>query len=140
MNSRRAKADGKKNAASGFYMVLARGFPWKVTKQNIIDLFKGIKILNGEKGINIMKDGAMVAYVQLTSNADVKKALALDNKRVDSRTIHGKLNEIQEKYHVSSWNLSQIFIFFKQLHRSILRNTRVLHLKFRRRMIAVWCK
>lgn len=90
VGSRRAKSDGKKGAASGgFYMVVARGFQWKVTKQNIVEFFKGIKILNGECGVNIIKDGAMVAYVELASNADVKKALAMDNKRVDSRTIHG---------------------------------------------------
>lgn len=75
-------------------MVLARGFQWKVTKQNVINFFKGIRILNGEQGINIMKDGAMMAYVELVSSADVKKALALDNKRVDSRTIHGTINQI----------------------------------------------
>lgn len=71
-------------------MVLARGFQWKVTKRDVMDFFAGINILNGEKGINIMKNVAMEAYIELVSKADVHKALALNNKRVDFRTIHGK--------------------------------------------------
>lgn len=71
------------------YMVLARGFQWKVTKKDVMQFFKGINILNGEKGINIMKNVAMEAFVELASKADVKKALALNNKRVESRTVHG---------------------------------------------------
>lgn len=56
----------------------------------MIDFFKGIKILNGEKGINIIKNVAMEAYVELASKADVKAALNLDSKRVDDRIIHSK--------------------------------------------------
>lgn len=86
---RRSKTEIKK-PGNGFFMVLARGFQWKVSKKDVSDFFKGIKILNGEKGINIMKNVAMEAYVELASKNDVKKALALNNKRVDSRTVHGK--------------------------------------------------
>lgn len=71
-------------------MVMARGFQWKVSKKDVIDFFQGIKIVNGEKGINIIKNIAMEAFVELASKAEVKKALALNNKRVDSRTVHGK--------------------------------------------------
>lgn len=71
-------------------MVLARGFQWKVTKEDVMQFFKGIKILNGEKGINIIKNVAMEAYVELATKADVKKALALNKKLVDDRTVHGK--------------------------------------------------
>lgn len=56
----------------------------------MIDFFKGIKIVNGENGINIIKNVAMEAYVELASKADVKVALKLDSKRVDDRVIHGK--------------------------------------------------
>lgn len=69
---------------------MARGFQWKVSKKDVIDFFQGIKIVNGEKGINIIKNIAMEAFVELASKAEVKKALALNNKRVDSRTVHGK--------------------------------------------------
>lgn len=87
VGSRRSKSDSKKGSTNGFYMVLARGFQWKVTKRDVFSFFKGIKILNGENGINIIKNVAMEAYIELTSKADVKKALELNNKSVDSRTI-----------------------------------------------------
>lgn len=66
-------------------MVLARGFQWKVTKQDVMDFFKGIKIVN----VSIIKNVAMEAYVELASKADVKAALKLDTKRVDDRMVHG---------------------------------------------------
>ncbi|XP_055294776.1 G-rich sequence factor 1-like [Sitodiplosis mosellana] len=91
---RRSKAEAKKPGV-GFYMVMARGFQWKVSKKDVMDFFKGINILNGEKGINIMKNVAMEAYVELVSKNDVKKALALNNKRVDSRTVH--VTEVDSK-------------------------------------------
>lgn len=56
----------------------------------MIDFFKGIKIANGENGINIIKNVAMEAYVELASKADVKAALKLDGKRVDDRMVHSK--------------------------------------------------
>lgn len=71
-------------------MVLARGFQWKVTKKDVMDFFKNINIANGEKGINIIKNVAMEAYVELASKADVNKALALNNRRVESRTVFSK--------------------------------------------------
>lgn len=70
-------------------MILARGFQWKVTKQDVISFFKGIKIVDGEKGINIIKNVAMEAYIEVVSKADVKAAVKLHNKRVDERVIHG---------------------------------------------------
>lgn len=72
------------------FMVLARGFPWKVTKKDVFDFFAGVKILHGEKGVNIIKNGAMEAYVELPTKAERKKALALSNKKVDSRVVYGK--------------------------------------------------
>ncbi|XP_031625949.1 uncharacterized protein LOC116342460 [Contarinia nasturtii] len=94
VGSRRSKTDTKKTSHI-FYMVLARGFQWKVTKKDVMDFFKGINILNGENGINIMKNTAMEAYVELVSKSDVKKALALNSKRVDCRTVH--VTEIDSK-------------------------------------------
>lgn len=92
---RRTKPGSKKTASSQqCYMVLARGFQWKVTKQDVINFFKGIKIVGGEKGINIIKNVAMEAYVELASKADVKAALKHDSKRVDERMIHGKCDRI----------------------------------------------
>ena len=86
--------EAKKAATvNAVYMVMARGFQWKVTKEDVLKFFKSINIPKGEKGINIIKNVAMEAYVELASKADVKKALALNNKRVESRTVHGNSNE-----------------------------------------------
>lgn len=71
--------------------MLARGFQWKVSKKEVIDFFAGIKILNGEKGINIIKNGAMEAYVELPNKAERRKALALNNTKMDTRTIYGRV-------------------------------------------------
>lgn len=74
------------------YIVLARGFQWKVSKNDVIAFFGGIKILNGEKGINIIKNGAMEAYVELPNKAERRKAIALNNKKMDSRAIYGEFS------------------------------------------------
>lgn len=71
-------------------MVLARGFQWKVSKKDVLDFFAGVKVLNGEQGVNIIKNGAMEAYVELPSKAERKKALALTTRKVDSRIVYGK--------------------------------------------------
>lgn len=117
-------------------MVLARGWPWKVTKIDVIKFFKGIKVLNGERGINIIKNVAMEAYVELSSKADVKKALALNNRSVDLRPVHG--NSIVSFYN----SKSDLFVEFslEQLLRLILRNMEALHLAYHKQMTVMWCK
>lgn len=89
VGARKSKIDKKKSTGRSTYMVMARGFQWKVTKQNVIDFFKGIKIVNGEDGINIVKNVAMEAHVVLASKADRKKALTLHNRIFESRAIAG---------------------------------------------------
>lgn len=88
VGARKSKIE-KKKSTGRTYMVIARGFQWKVTKQNVIDFFKGIKIVNGENGIDIVKNVAMEAHVVLASKADRKKALTLHNKIFESRAIAG---------------------------------------------------
>lgn len=96
VGSRRTKSGSKKATPSHqCYMILARGFQWKVTKKDVIDFFKGIHILNGEKGINIIKNVAMEAYIELASRADIKAALKLDNRKVDDRIIHSMFCSIR---------------------------------------------
>lgn len=93
VSSRRSKFDSENTATkSAPFMVMARGFQWKVTKKDVMNFFAGVKILNGENGINIIKNIAMEAYVEFASKADRSKALALCNKKFDSRTIHGLLS------------------------------------------------
>lgn len=91
VESRRSKTEEKKKQSlDRTYMVVARGFHWKVTKMDVITFFKDIKIVDDEDGINIIKNGAMEAHVVLGSKADRKKALAQHNKLYESRTITGK--------------------------------------------------
>lgn len=91
------------------YMVIARGFQWKVTKQNVMDFFKGIQIFNGENGIDIVKNGAMEAHVELASKADLKKALALHNKLFESRSITGMFEYFFRSIVISAENDLQFF-------------------------------
>lgn len=86
VEARKAKIE-KKNIIGRTYTVIARGFQWKVTKKDVIEFFKGIQIVDGEDGINIVKNVAMEAHVALASKADRKKALALHNKQFESRAI-----------------------------------------------------
>lgn len=112
---RRSKNEAKK-LADGFYMVMARGFQWKVSKKDVMDFFKGIKILNGEKGVNIIKNVAMEAYVELASKNDVKKALALNNKRIDSRTVHGECIILKDFHFKKFLSLIVVSIFILYSH------------------------
>lgn len=134
MGPRRTKAETKK-LGNGFFMVMARGFQWKVSKKDVMEFFKGINILNGEKGINIMKNVAMEAYIELASKNDVKKALAYNNKRVDSRTVHGEQLSIRISFK-SGFNSTILSSFSEQLLKSIQRNTHALHHAFRKQMKA----
>lgn len=93
VGSRRLKLE-KQKPTGRTYMVVARGFHWKVTKREVIDFFNGIKVVNGENGVTIVKNVAMEAHVVLGSKGDRKKALALHNKQYDSRTITGKISLI----------------------------------------------
>lgn len=70
-------------------MVLASGFPWNVTKNDVRAFFNGLNILHGSDGIFITKDVAMKAYVQFASPTDHRQALAKNFKKMYSRTIHG---------------------------------------------------
>lgn len=93
VKSRRVKANVERSAPSGFYMVVVRGLPSVVSKQNIVDFFKGINITKG--GIKVMKNGPIMAYVRVVSNADVKKAIAFQKKSFDSHPIQGNMNEFK---------------------------------------------
>lgn len=71
-------------------MVMANGFRWNITKNDVHEFFKGVNILNGDDGIFIVKDLSMKAYIQFATKADRKKALAKHMKQMHSRIIYGK--------------------------------------------------
>lgn len=75
---------------SGEFTVLARGYAWSVTKEAIRKFFIDVNIVNGEEGISLYKNGAMETRFDVASNADMKKALAQNGKRIGTRAIAGK--------------------------------------------------
>lgn len=117
---RKSKTD-KKKSSGRTYTVVARGFQWKVTKQNIMAFFKGINIVNGEDGINIVKNVAMEAHIVLASKADRKKALALHNKLFESRAISGRCLVFVHIFHILILTFEIICVFSS--HRIGSKNT-----------------
>lgn len=78
------------DGANDLGAILAVGFPWKVSKTDVSAFFAGVKIIGGNDGIQIRKNGAMEAVFFVQSKGDIQKALAYNNNRCDgSRTIHG---------------------------------------------------
>lgn len=62
------------------YLIHASGLHWVTTKQEIVDFFSGINILNGANGIHFIigetKNSRNEAFIQLTSSDDYKLATA----------------------------------------------------------------
>lgn len=71
------------------YKVIARGFPWNVTKRDVIEFFKGVEILNGEHGISIVKNHAMEAHIELSTAKDRDNALSRHKRKIGSQIING---------------------------------------------------
>lgn len=70
--------------------IIARGFPWKITKSDIRQMFSDVNILNGENGVQIIKNIAMEAYFKVGTENDLINALSYNGKKFESRTIYGK--------------------------------------------------
>lgn len=71
------------------HVIMARGFPWNVKPADVCTFFQNIRIVGGINGIQIRRNVAMEAEFSVLSIEDVRKALARDKDRIDSRTIHG---------------------------------------------------
>lgn len=69
--------------------VKARGFPWKVTKADVIGFFQGIDIPNGEESIRIVKNVAMEAYVDFATAKDHDIATSRNGRFFKSYKILG---------------------------------------------------
>lgn len=78
-------------------MVKAVGFPWKVTRGDVLKFFDGISVVNGEQGIRLVKrgKGAMVAYVKFATSGDQHFALTRNKMKIDSQTIYGSFSYCQ---------------------------------------------
>lgn len=85
------------------YLVQSNGYPWSITKQEIIQFFNGVEILNGSKGIHFIiqerKNKCNKVYLQLASKIDYEKALTFTGKKLDGYNIEVIIVKNIEKYH-----------------------------------------
>lgn len=75
--------------------IVARGLPWKVTEDDILEFFQGVNILNGKKGIQFRRcgvRGAMEAHFEVVSANDRVAALKRRGQLMDNRRVDGELN------------------------------------------------
>jgi len=76
------------------FVVKARGLPWSCTANEMIKFFNDVDILNGEEGVHftLNKEGrpSGEAFVELTSQADLDKALTHNNEHIGKRYIEVK--------------------------------------------------
>lgn len=82
------------NDTNDLGIILAVGFPWKVSKANVSNFFSDVNIIGGNDGIQIRKNGAMEAMFFVQSKEDVQKALAHDKRSDGSRFIRGMQNNL----------------------------------------------
>lgn len=81
--------DSPNLASRARYSIVTRGFPWATSKGDIKKFFKGVRIINGEQGIQMVKNGAIEANFMVTSEDEVQKALAFNGQKFESKTIYG---------------------------------------------------
>lgn len=77
------------------YLIQASGFPWFATKQDIVEHFNGINILNGENGIHFIidktKNSRNEAMIQLATEKDYQKATTQKMKKMGPFSIKSKM-------------------------------------------------
>lgn len=73
--------------------------PWSVTKQEIMDFFAGVNILNGINGIHFIIEDKKIrkgeAYVQLKTENDLKLAQSYHKRFMGERYIEGMVSIMQ---------------------------------------------
>lgn len=95
------------------YLIRIRGLPWSTTKQDILNFFDGVHILNGEDGIHLVTLALLPnrplgeAFIQLATQKDLNLAHTYDRKNLGTRYIEGRLN-------VVCWSFS-VFGEFRKL-------------------------
>lgn len=89
------------------FVLQSNGFPWSMTKQEIMQFFVGVNILNGTKGIHFIIDNRInkcnKLYIQLATETDYRKAQCYNNKKLNGLNIEGNS--------VNILNFSQQLIF-----------------------------
>lgn len=81
--------DSPNQASRASYSIVTRGFPWATSKSDIKKFFKGVRIINGEQGIQMVKNGAIEANFMVNNEDEVQKALAFNGQKFESKTIYG---------------------------------------------------
>lgn len=75
------------------YVLQSNGFPWSMTKQEILQFFVGVKILNGTNGIHFIIDNRLnkcnKLYIQLATENDYRKAQCYNNRKLNGLNIEG---------------------------------------------------
>lgn len=88
------------SSAHGFnydskYLIEVRGLPWSTTRQDIINFFKDVTILNGPNGIHFMTDATDRkigrAFIQLAQLKDFKLVRQYNLKYLGDRCIQGNM-------------------------------------------------
>lgn len=75
------------------YVVKLRGLPWSATAQDVLEFFKGSKIVNGEYGIHMTtsREGrpSGEAFVEFEDEDHMESALNKDRDHIGNRYIEG---------------------------------------------------
>lgn len=118
--------DSPNEVAGTTFTIGTSGFPWRTSKNDIRKFFKGVRIINGEHGIQMAKNGSMEASFMVTNEDEVRKALALNGQKFESRPIYG--NAIQSAMNFKNIILIETFHIF-QCTRSIQWKTMINNLR-----------
>lgn len=110
--------DSPHQASRPTYSIVTRGFPWTTSKSDIKKFFKGVRIINGEQGIQMAKNGcAIEANFMVNNEDDVQKALAFNGQKFESKTIYGNAISIEtmefEEVHFIVFFFSSSFLVLK---------------------------
>lgn len=75
------------------YVLQSNGFPWSMSKRDILQFFVGVKILNGTNGIHFIIDNRLnkcnKLYIQLATENDYRKAQCYNNRKLNGLNIEG---------------------------------------------------
>lgn len=61
---------------NSLHVIMARGFPWKISQADVGTFFQNIQIIGGNSGIHLRKNGAMEAFFCVESKKGVEDALS----------------------------------------------------------------
>lgn len=75
------------------YVLQSNGFPWSMSKEEILQFFAGVRILNETNGIHFIIDNRLnkcnKLYIQLATENDYRKAQCYNNRKLNGLNIEG---------------------------------------------------